>query len=155
MEMLLSLFAYVLPVQAETKQTNLGAFPLTPLLCSNFTHIYYAWGQFDPSNLNLQKIIIIILFYPSLCVRYLRFVCCLPKQPLKLKQYPHPLPLYIQNTCYATMEKYADPHKISLIDLKLERDILLVFLWLHIISKYILLLSITFGIKNYFFYQEK
>src|SRR4029434_3077537 len=46
------------------------------------------------------------------------------------------------------MEKYADRHKISLIDLKLERDILLVLLWLHIISKYILLLSITFGIKK-------
>src|SRR4029434_6813387 len=70
--------------------------------------------------------------------------------PLKIKQYPHPPSLYIQNTCYVTMEKYADPHKISLIDLTLERDILLVFLWLHIISKYILLLSITFGVKNYF-----
>ena len=35
---------------------------LTLLLCSNFTHIYYAWGQFDPSNLNLQKMIIIFFF---------------------------------------------------------------------------------------------
>src|SRR4029434_11156689 len=35
---------------------------LTLLLCSNFSHIYYAWGQFDPSNLNLQKIIIIFFF---------------------------------------------------------------------------------------------
>ena len=34
-------------------------FFLTLLLCSNLTHIYYAWGQFDPSNLNLQKMIII------------------------------------------------------------------------------------------------
>src|SRR4029434_3237190 len=53
-----------------------------------------------------------------------------------------------QSTCYATMEKYADHHKISLIDLKLERDIFLVFSCLYIISKYILLLSITFGIKK-------
>ena len=35
---------------------------LTLLLCSNCTHIYYAWDQFDPSNLNLQKMIIIIFF---------------------------------------------------------------------------------------------
>ena len=47
------------------------------------------------------------------------------------------------------MEKYADHHKISLIDLKLERDTSGV-LWLHIISKYILLLSKTFGIKKQF-----
>src|SRR4029434_2410075 len=53
------------------------------------------------------------------------------------------------------MEKYADRHKISLPILKLERDILMVLLWLHIISKYILLLSITFGIKKHFFYQKK
>ena len=52
---------------------------LTLLLCSKFTHIYYAWGQFDPSNLNLQKNIIILFFYPSCCVRYFRFVCWLPK----------------------------------------------------------------------------
>src|SRR4029434_5065680 len=47
---------------------------LTLLLCSNLTHIYYAWGQFDPGNLN-PKNYYNIFFYPSLCVRYFRFVC--------------------------------------------------------------------------------
>ena len=88
-----------------------------------FTYIFYPWGQFDPSNLNLQKMIIIkkcaqVYVSGTLCL----FVDYL-NSPLNKTIPP---PLYIQNTCYVTMEKYADHHKISVIDLNLERDILFV-----------------------------
>lgn len=51
-----------------------------------------------------------------LCVDYLH-------RALNKTACPHSPPLYIQNTCYMTVEKYADHHQTSLIDLKLEKDI--------------------------------
>lgn len=49
------------------------------------------------------------------------FVCL--HRALNKPACPHSPPLYIQNTCYMTVEKYADHHKTSQIDLKLERHI--------------------------------
>ena len=43
-----------------------GKFLFNPPITFKFTNIFYAWGQFDPNNLNLQNIIII---YNTFCTQ--------------------------------------------------------------------------------------
>ena len=65
---------------------------LNPPITFKFTNIFYPWGQFDPSNLNLQKMIIIkkctqVYVSGTLCL----FVDYL-NSPLN-KTIPPPIPL--------------------------------------------------------------